>query len=95
MKIPFNKAKELLKQAAGVMVDGRLTDIIVIVADETEYLSMCWVEDGEEFYIRILELFNLSVELNGAVLTIKDHFENSVQITLLNEWDAEKELTGN
>lgn len=94
MLITLNKALELLENCSGIVTDQGITFPTLIDDDEEkEFLEFEFTDDdGLIFEYKFYSQDNQNVELVGSSLFLIDSEKETVQITLLINWDAESSI---
>jgi hypothetical protein len=95
MKIALQKAIELLSDSAGIVTDKGITFPTLFEVDEPvePFLEFEFTDDdGFIFEYKFYVKENQEVELVGSSLFLIDSEKETIQITLLKNWQAENDL---
>ena len=93
-KIPLEQAHEILKNCAGVVVEGTITRPSVWKiedSDENEFLYIDWQEDqGLVYSVKFCEGENQEVPVIGSVMYLTDNEGDVCEVTVLEQSNLEE-----
>jgi hypothetical protein len=86
-KIPLEAAWALLDDSVAVLIDGRLSEIIISPLTgnpDNEFLVLAWIDEkGAGFHAVFAEEFNSLVRVDGHTMSLQDHENDPIEIILL------------